>query len=218
MRVDLAHARSGGISRRRRPVASRPGLGLPRERSTIPVKFDANDMTAHRYCQQARRLRQHHASNPALLQRRLSELARSHDTASRQTAPRTSALSNTLPRLMLDTETIRRSAHAPATPFARAVVDWFAQHVAAQLEGRLIHYSQRRALLKTAERLGIGRFHANLLIAVAQHDKGCKPPLSTEERDRGPTPGLPRIAIALLLLIVQSLIVYGAWRIAFSPS
>jgi hypothetical protein len=37
------------------------------------------------------------------------------------------------------------------------------------LDGRVLTYGNRRKLLKFGEELGIGRFRANLLIAMAQH-------------------------------------------------
>jgi hypothetical protein len=45
----------------------------------------------------------------------------------------------------------------------------FKQMVITELEGGLLRYSRRRALLRYAEDIGIERFDANLLIAEAQY-------------------------------------------------
>lgn len=45
----------------------------------------------------------------------------------------------------------------------------FTEMVMAELEGGLLRYSRRRALLRYAEDIGIAAFDANLLIAQAQH-------------------------------------------------
>jgi hypothetical protein len=50
-----------------------------------------------------------------------------------------------------------------------AAVHVFAQIVEANLCGPLLSYSARQRLLAEAERLGIGRFDANLIIASVQH-------------------------------------------------
>lgn len=90
---------------------------------------------------------------------------------------------------------------------ARAVVDWFTDHVASTLEGRLLTGSSRHDLLKTAHRLGIPRFHANLVIAVLQHDAAQTPgPVERIAATRRST-----FSIAALLLLVQLLIAGAAW-------
>ena len=48
----------------------------------------------------------------------------------------------------------------------------FSHHLDAELAGDVLNYSRRLELLAEADRLGIGRFEANLLIAEAQHRAG----------------------------------------------
>jgi hypothetical protein len=54
---------------------------------------------------------------------------------------------------------------SPAAQFARMVGDG--------LNGPVLRYSQRLALLDHAARLGIVRFEANLIIATVQHRRGA---------------------------------------------
>jgi hypothetical protein len=46
----------------------------------------------------------------------------------------------------------------------------FADRVRAEMDGPILRYSARQALLQRADSLGIGRFQANLIIAAIQHD------------------------------------------------
>lgn len=95
--------------------------------------------------------------------------------------------------------------------FGHAVVNWFADRVAATVDSRLMLFSERYALLKTAERLGIDRFHANLIVAVAQHQ--------AEERGSTSIPlqktakGKRSLAPLMLIVAVQALIVSAGWWI-----
>jgi hypothetical protein len=52
-------------------------------------------------------------------------------------------------------------------PASRAQV--FAELVVGQLQGDLLRYSARLDLLRQADRMGIERFEANLIIAAMQH-------------------------------------------------
>ncbi len=47
--------------------------------------------------------------------------------------------------------------------------DRFAESVVRAIEGGTLRYSRRQKLLREANRLGIERFEANLIIAVVQH-------------------------------------------------
>ena len=82
--------------------------------------------------------------------------------------------------------TVSAAAADRADPrFARAVVDWYFDHVAATLgDNPTLPYTVRQDLLRSAHRLGIGRFHANLLIAVAHHQLP-RTPLSASNVSRG---------------------------------
>jgi hypothetical protein len=53
-----------------------------------------------------------------------------------------------------------------ATPEA---VDRFAADVRAVLDEGVIRYTRRQALLRRADRLGIGRFEAALVVAAVEH-------------------------------------------------
>ena len=57
----------------------------------------------------------------------------------------------------------------PSNPTTAAVERAFSSHVAERLNGRLLRYSQRLEFLKSAQRLRINRFRANLIIAMVQH-------------------------------------------------
>jgi hypothetical protein len=89
----------------------------------------------------------------------------------------------------------------------------FAQHVATMLEGPVLRYSNRLGLLREAERRGIGRFEANLVIAVVQHQQRQMP----TARARATEPAVERrpgwsLATCLgVILAVQSVIVAAAW-------
>lgn len=80
----------------------------------------------------------------------------------------------------------------------------FALYVRGQLDGPVLRYSQRLALLKEAGRRGVGRFEANLVIASVLHARGMG-----QEYELRPTPG--RKAPLLAGLAVQLAVVVGAW-------
>jgi hypothetical protein len=103
--------------------------------------------TSTAYRAQARRIRARLAHRPLAMHRALANLnARVHPPPVERPAVRPAA-GGVLP----DT----------ARCFQQIVID--------QLHGPLMRYSQRLALLRQAQRLGIGRFHANLIIATVQH-------------------------------------------------
>jgi hypothetical protein len=88
----------------------------------------------------------------------------------------------------------------------------FAALVAGQAFGSVLCYSQRLALLRTAARLGLSRFEANLIIASVQHGR--------EPREAAPRP-IERFASARpaskwprmigLAIAFESLIAAAAW-------
>ena len=117
------------------------------------------------YRREARRLRHVYADRPERLHRALGDLARRTDalTTARRGPTRATA------------RRVRPSAYhalltgTHTTPFA---VDRFAASVASQLDGPVLRYSSRLALLRDADQIGLGRFQANLLIAAVQHEAG----------------------------------------------
>ncbi len=190
----------------------RAGAKPARERC-VATGSTAGSCDADSYRKQARRLRQRYAGQPGLLHFSLCELARRHDR------------SNPAPRAVIPTAqarplrpTIQRvqprdNATGPDSSFARAVVDWFGAQVAGEFDGKILHQSKRQRLLKTAERLGISRFNANLVITVAQNraEQGLVAPttatatLTPDKRSSFP--------IIAMIAIVQFLIIWGAWHV-----
>jgi len=74
-----------------------------------------------------------------------------------------------------------------------------------RLEGRILPYSARLELLSAAAGFGIGRFHANLMIAAVQHQLG-----DGQARSHVPGPGA-RWHLAAAVLLIQSVILFAAW-------
>jgi hypothetical protein len=91
------------------------------------------------YRRRARKLRARHANDLVALHQALSELAQQTDQL------------------------------AASQPKVEGPAGGFAQLVAQELEGPVLRYSKRQELLREAERRGIGRFEANLIIAAVQH-------------------------------------------------
>jgi hypothetical protein len=103
----------------------------------------------------------------------------------------------------------------PAARVSRAVADvaapigaqeQFLQLVFDHLDGSLLRYSVRTRLIRQAERMGIGRFDANLLIATAQHRRRKMVP-TAEATDAGPR----RWAVVASAVAVQGAILVSAW-------
>ena len=88
-------------------------------------------------------------------------------------------------------------------------VSAFARLAAAQLDGRVLSYSRRLSLLKTAGLLGIGRFHANLIIAAVQHEAPGPAFLSEPRLNKSFSKSLS----ALTFLLVQAAILLGLWAV-----
>lgn len=94
----------------------------------------------------------------------------------------------------------------------------FAEQVLASLDGPVLRYARRQELLRQAERLGIGRFEANLLIAAVLHRRP-----RWQRGDPG-RPGGGRWARArrwagplLMVLALQAAILAGAWHLLLAP-
>jgi hypothetical protein len=168
------------------------------------------------YRREARHLRKLYADNPARLHRNLQQLSRRHDIQSaalRQLSARTNP-GAPVSRARHFTSHAARGAYTAAAPErSRAVVDWFADRVAAKLDGstQILHYSQRLSLLKDAARLGIGRFPANLMIATLQHERRQSPPAPCEAAVQ--PNHLPRLLIAAVVIVIQVSIAWAAWLV-----
>lgn len=65
---------------------------------------------------------------------------------------------------------------AKAVPTERAVAQWYLDYVTRKMEDPVLRYSLRLELLATAAKVGIGRFEANLLIAVVQQQMDAPKP------------------------------------------
>jgi hypothetical protein len=112
---------------------------------------------------------------------------------------RSSAATTTITRVQTRP---RRSVAASVTPVDPSAD--FAEWLLGQLEGPVLRYSARLRLLKEAERRGLGRFEANLIIAGALHRVGMGQ--EYEMRPRGEW-----IAPVLAFLLLQSALLIGAW-------
>ena len=100
-------------------------------------------------------------------------------------------------------------AATPDNGFPTSVDRTFAALITRTLQSQHrspLRYSQRLDLLKEAGRRGIGRFEANLIIASVQHKLGLSTVLAPTRRPLR-LPGL------LAFLLVQSIIVWGLWRV-----
>ena len=148
---------------------------------------DSTDADLDDYRRCARRLRAIHADKPERLQPALSELAHAMDT--------------------------RNSPHRGPKDFGNldASATEFAEHVASRVTGDTLRYSDRLALLEVADELKIGRFEANLIIAMVQHrTRGGEISFTrTDDTPRYKVLGLPREIVAFLA--VQTAILLGAW-------
>jgi hypothetical protein len=71
--------------------------------------------------------------------------------------------------------------------------------------GTVVRYSDRLRLIHAAQELGIGRFHANLIIAAVQHEQTVDTPRIQPESS-------PRqAALVLAALLTQIAVIAGAW-------
>ena len=158
------------------------------------VTFDAApelDALSDDYRRCARRLRAAHPDNPARLQPALKQLARAMDDQR-----------TTFPGLEDQFDTPARG---------------FAGEVSSHIAGKSLRYSDRLKLLARADELGIGRFEANLIIALVQHRFPERTNANEDiEHDADGMPiyrvfGIRREVVAFVA--VQTLIALGAWFI-----
>ena len=95
---------------------------------------------------------------------------------------------------------VRTRIAPPADP-ASDFADWVAQ----RLDGPVLRYSTRLAMLNEGERRGLGRFEANLAIASVLHRKGMG-----QEYEMPPRPA-EWLAPVLTFVVLQSTLIVGAW-------
>jgi hypothetical protein len=135
-------------------------------------------MAAADYRQRARRLRSRFRNDPIRLQWSLKELSKSHDRG----------------------ETYPRVKSQPTSHVER-----FTSLVASRIDGPVLPYSMRLGLIKEAQRQGIDRFDANLIIARVQHRVPTK---AVDVKSKQ----LPKWFVPLVTAaVVQSLILAGVW-------
>jgi hypothetical protein len=119
------------------------------------------DRATAAYLREVRKLRSRHRTNPAKLSAALTELNRTRDARPAPARPKT--------------VTVRPARRTPApahrpTPVP-ALNPAFADEVehALRTDGGSLRYTTRCRLLARAERLGVSRFDANLIIASVLH-------------------------------------------------
>jgi hypothetical protein len=87
---------------------------------------------------------------------------------------------------------------------AKSAGEVFAESVADSLEGGILRYSARCAMLRQAAKLGIDRFEANLIIATVQYRSPAPSRRPTARGRRFPS-------TALTIIAIQAAIVLVAW-------
>jgi hypothetical protein len=153
------------------------------------------------YRRLARRLRCQLGNDPISKQHALAALARRADRSRRPPEP--------------DPLPISAELATPYTvPAADNGVRAFAAAVSSSLEGPILRFSRRQQLIRQAERLGIRRFDANLLIAAVQHrlesEKASK--VAEPKRNRSAW----RFAPIGFAIGVQAVILLGVWGLLHS--
>jgi hypothetical protein len=89
----------------------------------------------------------------------------------------------------------------------------FAAVVMGQFEGPVLCFSRRKAMLDLAARLGIGKFHANFIIAsLQQRRNGLENTTPPEYRAAGEKVGFSWSTLVCALAI-QSIIAVGLWMV-----
>ena len=139
------------------------------------------------YRRQARRLRSVFRDQPLRLHLSLRQLSERHDWARREFQSRGVFVSH-----------------------VRDHSATFAQYVSRHVQGRVLPYSRRLALLEAGQKLGMSRFHANLIIAAVQH-RFAEPGEPTPPARRRWS---IRLTPLFIFLAIQSAILIGFWQIA----
>jgi hypothetical protein len=132
------------------------------------------------YRRRARRLRHTLRDHPSRLQRSLGRLASEMD----------------------DSPVSAKSSILPTSVPARQ----FEIMVRQAIQTAPMRYSQRLAMLKTAAAMGLGRFEANLILAIEQNRR------FTSAIDQ-PSRNWSGVLMILSIALLQSLILVGAWFI-----
>jgi hypothetical protein len=127
------------------------------------------------------------------LQGSLLSLAREYDAASHSSGGARPDLAGSLP---------------PVPGIPPQAAERFARLVQSRLEGQILRLQERQLLLRTARRMGIDRFQANLIIAAVQHAHRPAPPAPTAPAPAAPRGWLIPVALFLLIEAVTALCLY----------
>jgi hypothetical protein len=97
--------------------------------------------------------------------------------------------------------------------------EYFAQRVRDEIQGGILRYSRRTALLRHARTLGIERFEASLIIACVQHSAQIRFPIDPVHNGDGPRRTERKWALVTLIAVVcatQAIIAAGLWQLFHS--
>ena len=157
-------------------------------------------ISSDEYRRQARRLRCRYAGRPDRLQRSLKTLAT-------RAVPRTSAPDVRDDGRSIDPHPQFRASGGPAAAFAR--------HLAREIPSTgILTYSSRLSLLRHAQKIGVRRFEANLLIAAVLERRRQAGRSFPDDADAPGQPG-PLVSTVVTFLLVQGAVVLGAWWLLF---
>jgi hypothetical protein len=160
------------------------------------------------YRRQARRIRASFARDPFLRQMALSALASRHDEQTKaqvfqQVAPRFSAK-----------VTVARQTDSAASPLSRPSITQleqaFSDQASACLQPFGFTFSDRVRLLDSAERMGLPRFRANMLLAMREHQAPVRTSAAPEIPSRSFAPSL-LVIFAIEVVVVAGLVALCAW-------
>jgi len=168
-----------------------------------------------------------YADRPVQLYRRLAELAqvppvpppavaslRSHSAG--EGTGGTVLPDESFPRVAWAGAPARAVAHparAEVPAYSTPDVGAFAQLAAMEFEGSILRYSRRLALLKMAEQMKIGRFEANLIIALIQHRLSTGETGPTAQEAATTPPRFGRFLPLATFLLLQTAIIWGIWQL-----
>ncbi len=154
------------------------------------------------YCRQVRKIRASFARQPLLRHHALSDLAKKRDAELRP-SPIQSRIERTSVRRLPPTAAISalnrnidRYLPTDLGTGKSAVEHGFADHVAQRLRNGGFTYSDRIHLIDTAEKIGIPRFRANLILAIEQNRSGVHPA-------NGPAAASSGISYLLVILAIE---------------
>jgi hypothetical protein len=133
------------------------------------------------YRRQARRIRASFAGDAFLRQQALSQLASRRNAQTGSNGPvQPIVVRASLAQASLAKATVARGVETPARVTVVDIVErGFSNHAAGCLQPFGFTFSERLRLLDAAERLGISRFRANMLLALLEHqapDRKFAPP------------------------------------------